>query len=701
MKRMLSFLSVLSVCMGLSMEAHADGGGRKIKVACIGDSITYGTGIEDRDNDSYPSQLQRLLGDGYVVGNFGKPGATLLSKGHRPYVEQEEYRQALEFAGDIAIIHLGVNDTDPRNWPNYQDEFIGDYLRLIESFRQVNPGCKVYITRLTPIGSAHPRFESGTRDWEDEIQLAIEKIAAHNDVTLIDFHAPLYPFPNLFPDAIHPNPVGAGILAATVYSHLTGDFGGLKMPSVFTDNMVLQRDRPLKISGSANAGCKVEVTVFREGKRMRRLQQISAEAGHDGRWELELKALEAGGPYKLTVESGNECLEYGNVLAGEVWLCSGQSNMAFTLYEAATADRDIPLSANSEIRFFDMKQYWQTQNENWRESALDSVNRLIYYKDTRWEECTPETSGHFSAVAYYFGRKLQQELGVPVGLICNAVGGSATESWVDRSTLEHQFPAILRNWSSNDFVQQWVRERGSFNTALSKDRLQRHPYQPCYLFESGILPLEKFPLAGVIWYQGESNAHNYQAHEKLFGLLLESWRKNWDNPELPFGFVQLSSINRPSWPRFRDSQRRMLEQYPAVGMAVCSDLGHPSNVHPVRKQEVGERLAAWALNGPYGRLDVVPSGPLYRSAEFSNGKAVISFSYGEGLKADGEKLAGFELSGDDGLFHEAEARIEGDKVVLRSDKVPQPSAARYGWQPYTEANLVNGAGFPASTFLTD
>lgn len=667
---------------------------KPVKVACVGNSITYGIGVTDPDKESYPAQLQQMLGEGYMVERFGKPGATLLNKGHRPFMQQKEFKDAMAFAGDIVVIHLGVNDTDPRDWPNYRDFFIKDYRALIDSFRVVNPECRILIARLTPISDRHPRFESGTRDWHDEIQLAIENIAKHTNVQLIDFHKPLYPYPYMLPDGIHPNKEGAHLLARTVYEGITGDFGGLQLPEIYSDNMVLQHGAPLTIQGTANAGDKVTVAI---GK-----QKQQAVTASDGKWSVILSPLKAGGPYTLTVSSGKQKLAYNNVLAGEVWLCSGQSNMEFHLNWSVTGNRDIPQSANNNIRLFDMKARWRTDAKEWEASVLDSLNQLEYYKNTKWTVCSPETVGDFSAIAYYFGKKLQDSLQVPVGLICNAIGGSTTEAWVDRSSLEYQFPSILRNWKQNDFVQGWARERAVLNIKKATSKLQRHPYEPCYLYESGILPLQQFPIKGVIWYQGESNAHNCEAHAKLFRLLVNGWRQNWGDAELPFYFVQLSSIDRPSWTWFRDSQRRLMAEIPNTGMAVCSDKGDSLDVHPKQKQEVGERLAAWALNKTYGCKNVVPSGPLYNSVKFDRGAAYVSFDYADGLAASDHKpIRTFEVAGDDELFYPAQAVVENGKMKVWSDQVKEPKMVRYGWQPFTRANLVNGVGLPASTFRTE
>ncbi len=664
-----------------------------IRVACVGNSITYGTGIENREHFSYPVQLQKMLGDKYVVGNFGKPGATLLRHGHRPYFEQNEFKEAMRFKGDIVVIHLGINDTDPRNWSNYRDEFVTDYLALIDSLRSVNHNARFIIARMTPIAHRHPRFISGTKLWHTEIQQAIETVAKVSGAELVDFHAPLYPYPNLLPDAIHPNAEGAGILARTVYGGITGDYGGLQMAEIYTDGMVLQREVPLDIHGKADAGRKV--TVMFAG------QKVQTVANNRGEWSVILQPMKAARNQMLVVESDKTKKVFRDVAVGEVWLCSGQSNMAFTLQQAATAARDIPNVSDADLRFFDMKANWQTNDVAWPLSAIDSLNHLQYFAPTSWRGATPETAGQFSAVAYYFGKMLRDSLQVPVGLVCNAVGGAPTEAWIDRNTLETRFPAVLNDWLHNDFIQQWVRERAAKNISNARGASARHPYEPCYLYESGMLPLLQYRVKGVVWYQGESNAHNMEAHERLFKLLVDSWRTNMKNEEMPFYFVQLSSLNRPSWPWFRDSQLRLMRQLPGLGMAVSSDVGDSLDVHPTHKLEVGERLARWALCKTYARK-VVPSGPLFSRAWREGSTAVVEFDYADGLTtSDGNPLRCFEVAETDGLFYPAEAEISGGKVRLSSDKVRTPHFVRYAWQPFTRANMVNADGLPASTFRAE
>lgn len=681
----------LFACIALSLIAislHA----QKIKVACVGNSVTYGYGLDRPEVNAYPAQLQRLLGDEFEVGNFGKSGATLLNKGHRPYMQQEEFKKAITFAGDRVIIHLGLNDTDPRNWPNYRDEFVSDYLSLIDSFRLVNPKCKIAICRMTPISNRHQRFESGTRDWYWQIQKSIEEIAEIANVSLIDLQEGLYNRPDLLPDALHPNIEGAGIIASKVYCALTGDYGGLQLSQLYSDNMVLQREEEIVLSGIANAGDVVTVTIGRQKKK--------AITSSNGKWSVVLDPLQTGNPYTLTISTSKKKYVFNNVLAGEVWLCSGQSNMAFMVKEGAEKREQLAkASSKPQIRFFDMKPRWLTNSEEWDVSALDSLNRLQYYKETKWQECNEQTAANVSAIAYEFGMMLSDSLHVPVGLIINAIGGSACESWIDRKTLEFSYPDILYSWKENDRIQPWVRERASLNVKQSSNKLQRHPYEPCYLFEAGIAPLAKYPVKGVIWYQGESNAHNIEVHEILFPLLVESWRKNW-NKELPFYYVQLSSLNRPSWTWFRDSQRRMLKDIRCVGMAVSSDCGDSTNVHPTRKKEVGDRLARLALHDTYGKT-LTPSGPLFRSVEFTNGAAFVTFDFNEGMhSSDGESLKTFEIAEHEGVFFSAMAEVVDGRIKVWSKEVKNPRFVRYGWQPFTRANLVNKEGLPASTFRT-
>lgn len=675
----------VAAAMIISLSAAA-----KIKVACIGNSITFGTGLPDstRMQQSYPAVLQRLLGDSYEVGNFGCPGATLLRHGHRPYFDLPHFREALDMRPDIAVIHLGVNDTDPRNWPNFSDEFIGDYSALIDSLREANPDVRILIARLTPISAKHPRFRTGTRHWRRLEQVAIENVARHKGAELIDFDTPLRDRQNLLPDGIHPDSEGYRLLAETAFRGITGNYGGLQLPLIYGDGMVLQRHRPLTISGTADAGSSVTLTL--DGIR------YCAKANNRGEWAVSTAPL-ADGTYTMNVTDGKRTINISDILAGEVWIASGQSNMEFPLRDAVGSKEDIAKSSDPQLRFYDMKVIARTDKMAWTDSVLTAVDTLGYFIPARWEQSSPLTAANISAVAWHFARELRDSLGVPVGIICNAVGGSPCEAWIDINTLEASTPEILLDWRHNDYVQKWAQGRADKNAPAP----HRHPYEPSYLFSAGIRPLGSPDIAGVIWYQGESNAHNIELHEQLFPMLLTSWRQEFRRPDLPVCFVQLSSINRPSWPAFRDSQRRLAAMMPNTFMAVSSDKGDSLDVHPRDKRPVGERLARQALHNVYGH-EVTPCGPEPVSVLASrDGSVRIMFRNAEGLSTtDNLAPRTFEIAGETEVFYPAKATISPDnQIIIESIKeVAQPRYVRYGWQPFTRANLANREGLPVSTF---
>ncbi len=675
---------IIAALLLLGGSLHA-----KIKVACVGNSITYGYGQADsvRGTTSYPSRLQAMLGDDYEVGNFGHSGATLLRKGHRPYNKLPEYKNAIEMDADIVVIHLGVNDTDPRDWPEYGDEFVHDYSMLIDSLRAGRADRRIMIARLTPLKATHPRFRTGTRDWRLLEQKAIEDIARVNNVELIDFNVPLRDRQDLLYDGIHPNAEGYDILAKTVYGAITGLHGGLQLPNYYQSGMVLQRHRPLTIRGKADTGSKVELT----------LDGITYPATADiaGDWQVTTAPL-ADGSYTMTVTDGKKTITLTDILAGEVWIASGQSNMEFPLASAVGSADVIASSTDPLLRFYDMRPIARTDNVEWTPEQLRAIDTLGHYVPATWAIVSPENAGKLSAVAYFFGKELRDSLKVPVGIISNAVGGSTTESWIDVNTLEAEMPEDLINWRRNDYIQPWAQGRADKNAPAP----HRHPYEPSYLFSAGIRPLGSPDIAGVIWYQGESNAHNTDIWAKLFPMLVDSWRREFRQPELPFCFVQLSSINRPSWPTFRDRQRILANELDGVYMAVSSDQGNPTDVHPRNKRPIGHRVALQALHNVYGYDSLVPAGPVpVKAVADRNGKVTVSFDNAGGLTtSDGKEPVLFETAETEGVYFPAVAVIDGNTVVLTSDKVSKPHYVRYGWQPYSTSNLINADSLPATTF---
>lgn len=477
------------------------------------------------------------------------------------------------------------------------------------------------------------------------------------------------------------------LLAAGGFS---AEAGSIRMSQMYSDGMVLQRDVPLVIKGQAAPGEKITVRLEGPFKAMHE----STKASSDGLWEVKFPPLKAAVGLTLTIEGKSESIVYEDVAAGDVWVCSGQSNMFFRVFEGLE-NGDTP--ADPKLRLFNMRPKLYVNDERWSDEDMAATQALDFYHPTSWQACDGENMRDFSAVGYHFGKMLRDSLDVPVGLICNAIGGSPAEAWIPESALKAGYPEVLDPWFDNRILNQWCIEMGKKNLGYPETGAVRHPYAPCYLFDTAIASMEQFPVKGVIWYQGESNDYDIRQHEKLFPLLVESWREYWGNPEMPFHFVQLSSLNRPHWPAFRDSQRKLAESIPHCEMAVSSDKGDSLDIHPRYKKPVGERLARQALYHDYG-MDVTPCGPVLKESVWKGSQIVLSFDFADGLKtSDGQPLRCFEVAGYDEVFVAAEAEIKDGKVILTAP-VQSPMYVRYAWQAFTRANLVNGEDLPASTF---
>ena len=465
----------------------------------------------------------------------------------------------------------------------------------------------------------------------------------------------------------------------------------LSLAPIFSDGMVVQRQQPIRVRGLASAGEKVKVEFMSS--------QQTAICDKEGRWEVCFPAQKAGGPYVLKAESEGEEVVVRDIYIGEVWLCSGQSNMQLPVRETANASEDIAnASQQKRVHLYQMRPSRIPFAEAWEKTYVDSLRRNEYYRPAQWTKCDAKTVAEFSAIGYHFGCLLSEKLDCHVGVICNAVDGSLCESWIDSQTLASGCPDLNKEWWTEPLIQQWARNRAKTNLKNYPDALPHHPYAPSYLFDCGIAPLDGVTLAGVLWYQGEGNAHNATLHEQLFPLLQKSWRTHFAAPELPFYFVQLSGISTlPTWGHFRDSQRR-LGVLPRTYMTVSHDLGEAKNIHPKRKREIAERLVAAALVHEYGQTGV-PSGPVYLGAELKSNKVLLHFQYGKGMRtSDGKAPQGFEVAGKNGTFVPAKARIVGETIEVWSDAVAQPQQVRYAWDSFPQTNVVGSNGFPISTF---
>lgn len=477
--------------------------------------------------------------------------------------------------------------------------------------------------------------------------------------------------------------------------------GQIDLPKFFGSNMVLQREKPITIWGMCDPGEEITVVFSSQVKKTR--------VANDSTWEVEFPKQEASfEPRKISISSENDTITLNNILVGDVWLLSGQSNMEWPLNLEMHFKKEIKYLTGSELRFFDTKFIGKgVYVEKYSDSALNHLTPKEFYSG-KWETGGTPAIKNLSAVGYYFGKRIIEEINIPVGLINMAIGGAPIETFISVKTFQ-QHPEFNKktngDWLYNDFLPVWVRERGRQNVqdiAIHYDDLgPNHSYKPGFAYASSIPVLSKMPIKGILWYQGESNAQektSVEEYPRLQKLLIEDYRKQWGSPDLPFYWVQLSSIDTTNykahfWPEFRDQQRILMESITHSGMAVSSDIGSKNDVHPRNKRDVGYRLARWALNDIYN-INIVKSGPLPLKAEYANNELVILFEFvGDSLKIRNNKeLMGFSLNGKTPIA----AKIENNHVVILTSK--KPDFIYYGWEPFSKGNLINSENLPASTF---
>lgn len=481
----------------------------------------------------------------------------------------------------------------------------------------------------------------------------------------------------------------------------------LRLGSPFADHMVLQREKPVAVWGWADAG--ESVTVAFDG------QTKSATADAEGKWSLKLDVLKASAESRTLIVTGKDRrkAEVKDILVGEVWFGSGQSNMEMAVggannFVAEKAAANFPL-----IRYYG-------------ESSGPAEKPQAEGKGL-WQACTPETVRRFSATLYLFGREIHRELGVPVGLINSSVGATHIESWISAETqssdLETKAEYDAQMGGGSEFSEDKIRadypkklaawklavesgKAGSKDMPWSPEATIAHIKRkgpPAGLYNGKVVNLAPFTLRGILWYQGESNAGNPGLYHKQLSQLVTSWRTLW-NDELPFAWVQLPNFGSggEGWPRIREAMLKTLE-LPKTGMAVTIDIGDAKNIHPTNKQEVGRRLSLWALGTIFGKNVPAISGPLPAVSSVNSNAITVTFKHANGgLKTkDGGPVKGFQIAGADQQWKPAAAKIDGDKVLVSSPDIAAPVAVRYAWQDNPDCNLYNGADLPASPFRTE
>ncbi|MFC1541753.1 sialate O-acetylesterase [Candidatus Latescibacterota bacterium] len=480
----------------------------------------------------------------------------------------------------------------------------------------------------------------------------------------------------------------------------------VSLPGIFGDNMVLQRGKEVPVWGTADPGETVIVSI----------NDIESEttASNDGKWMVKLTKMEAGGPYEMKVV-GNNIKTFTNVMIGEVWVCSGQSNMQWSVRQVKNIEKHIATANYPNIRLLTVDN---VTSQTPQEDFLGNM--------TSWELCNPETVLPFSAVAFFFGRDIHRVLEVPVGLVCSSWGGTVAEAWTSRETLNADpvLRPILETWKTlisaypdakkrfDVNLAEWQKAADSGKTDAERPLLPRgpdNPNCPSVLYNAMISPMIPYGIAGIIWYQGESNANRAWQYRTLFPAMIRDWRKAWKQGDFPFIYVQIANwetkthpnFNQNTWPELREAQLMALSE-PNTAMAVTIDIGEAYNIHPNNKIDVGRRLALGALKVAYGR-EFAYSGPIYRSMEIVDNTIRVQFFniFYVLFAKDGKPLEGFTIAGKDRKFYRANAVIDGEEIVVSCFEVPNPVAVRYGWEDNPVCTLFNSEWLPATPFRTD
>jgi sialate O-acetylesterase len=466
--------------------------------------------------------------------------------------------------------------------------------------------------------------------------------------------------------------------------------------------MILQQNSKVALWGWAQPGEKVTITNTWNN------QSATVTTGASGKWLTYIKTTKAGGPYQLRFKASN-AITVNNILLGEVWLASGQSNMEFFIGKMPNP------SYNGVINHDEVMK--DAEHPDIR--TIDVPNKVADEPQddfhAEWKICSAKTVDTFSAVAYFFAREINKATGFPVGIINATWGGTPAESWTKKEVLQSDSDLneiLIRYQKALDVFPE---ENEKFKATLAKWREDtsktkgaaprapmgpNHNQSPYKLYNGMIVPIEPYTIKGVIWYQGENNAQRAYQYRKLFPAMINNWRSDWNNPKLPFYFVQISP-HRSQNPEIRDAQFYVYRHVPYTGMAVTTDNGDSLNIHPRNKELVGKRLSLWALHNEYGKKNIIVSGPLYKSMQIEGDKIRIYFDFDQGLTAKDGALREFTIAGDDQNFVPAQARIEGHTVVVWSDEVKHPKAVRFAWKNVPHPNLYNEAGLPASPFRTD
>jgi sialate O-acetylesterase len=664
---------------------------KSIRIMPLGNSITSTLS----DNECYRRFLDTKLHQTGLKFDFVGSRHWLRNESRRPEKYDYDYdheghwskeadwilprvgNYARNYKPDLVMLHIGTNDVlhEQGTLNEIVEQTLKDIGNIIDTLRAVNPNIKILLAKIIPTKRGG-LIDKKIATLDSKLpHLAAMKNSIVSPIVIVDQWTGIVPKEDLH-DAYHVNHSGAikmyrkwfaGIQEILKYRSVEAT--QIKLPNVLGNNMVLQRNSTTPIWGTGKPGQQFSIYTSWNG------QEYPIKVNNNGEWRINTTTGEAGGPYKIEIRS-DSIISLNNILLGEVWLCSGQSNMQMALrgsYGSTTegSAAEIASANNPNIRLFTVGR------TNSRQPKTECRGN--------WKECSPGAAAAFSATGWFFGNYLQKSLGIPVGLIQSAVGGTPAQAWTPEE--------YLKDFDKDDVMSNF----------------EKHKYKsqyPAVLYNAMINPIVKYKIKGAIWYQGESNAIRPYFYYKLFPKMIEAWRDKWGY-RFPFYFVQIApfgSSDKIDGAIIRDAQLYSMKTVINSGMVVTLDVGEQRNIHPSKKREVGERLAFWALANTYARNGVPYTAPVYDNIEIKDSTVIVKFRLaGHGFINTRKNIAGFEIAGADHIFYPAKAqrRRDGKSVNVWTDKVKKPVAVRYGFHNWTEASLFGINGLPVSSFRSD
>ena len=652
------------------------------RVACIGNSITKGSWLSHPERDSYPSALKRMLGDGWEVDNRAVSGACVSEDCKNVYMNTSDYGKVKESHPDVVTIFLGHDDARTSNQKGL-GHFADGLAKMVKDLKGTNGNMRIFL--VTPTKVSSKAWGNDDDAIRTKVIPAIKEVAQKENVPVVDVYTTSEP--KYFPDGVHPDANGAGRIAQALYKAITGKNKQferpLSVPSLFSDHAVLQQRANVSVWGYGAAGKKVVVKPS-WGKA------VSTTADADGKWSLRVPTPEASyTKYSMKISQNGQNIELKDLLIGEVWLASGQSNMQMELggyYRTAVigGPEAIANSANDGLRLY-------------RVPRGDSQRPQDDVLNKGWEVSSPASTVHFSATGYFFARQLQKVLNIPVGCIESANGGASVVSFM-----------------SQDAVNEYKDVRGEGITQYYKDfkapgygeKYTWPQHTPTVIYNAMIHPLLTYNIKGAIWYQGCDDRRHPQLYKKLFKTFLADWRSKWQCGNFPIYYAQIApyGYNDGNGPLMREAQEQLESVKDSALMICLMDNGLEKNIHPDNKPVVGFRFAQRVLDKTYHVEGINSEYPHYKSMEVrkKDGKVVLRFTGADdGIAKKAGPITGFQIAGKDKTFYNVEAKDEGNTIVLTPPAGVTPCAVRYCFKDYCVGSVYNMRGNPLSSFRTD